>query len=164
MKNRYRLYRRKLGGVFYIHDSETGKQERIIIFGDSAQQAFKTLNILTKCNIQDRYVAGRKRIVSNRPGCPRRGFPAYTKTTRRNRRFLQRVSRQNASHWDCGSAPIRFAERRGPIHALFMNSEVRNQRNHRARGEPRRLAMPTTLVSPLKSCGSHQSLKSCMKL
>jgi hypothetical protein len=29
MKNRYRLYRRKLGGVFYIHDSETGKQESL---------------------------------------------------------------------------------------------------------------------------------------
>ena len=29
MKNRYRLYRRKLGGVFYVHDSETGKQESL---------------------------------------------------------------------------------------------------------------------------------------
>jgi hypothetical protein len=29
MKNRYRLYRRKLGGVFYIHDSKTGKQESL---------------------------------------------------------------------------------------------------------------------------------------
>ena len=29
MKNRYRLYRRKLGGVFYIHDSETGRQESL---------------------------------------------------------------------------------------------------------------------------------------
>ena len=29
MKNRYRLYRRKLGGVFYIHDSDTGKQESL---------------------------------------------------------------------------------------------------------------------------------------
>src|SRR6266545_267668 len=26
MKNRFRLYRRTTGGVFYIHDSETGKQ------------------------------------------------------------------------------------------------------------------------------------------
>jgi hypothetical protein len=29
MKNRNRLYRRKLGGVFYVHDSETGKQETL---------------------------------------------------------------------------------------------------------------------------------------
>jgi hypothetical protein len=29
MKNRYRLYRRKMGGVFYVHDSETGKQESL---------------------------------------------------------------------------------------------------------------------------------------
>ena len=29
MKNRYRLYRRKLGGVFYVRDSETGKQESL---------------------------------------------------------------------------------------------------------------------------------------
>jgi hypothetical protein len=29
MKNRHRLYRRILGGVFYIHDSETGKQESL---------------------------------------------------------------------------------------------------------------------------------------
>ena len=29
MKNRYRLYRRKLGGALYIHDSETGKQESL---------------------------------------------------------------------------------------------------------------------------------------
>jgi integrase len=29
MKNRFRLYRRKLGGVFYIHDSQTGKQESL---------------------------------------------------------------------------------------------------------------------------------------
>jgi hypothetical protein len=27
MKNRYRLYRRKLGGVFYVHDSETGNRK-----------------------------------------------------------------------------------------------------------------------------------------
>jgi hypothetical protein len=27
MKNRYRLYRRPKGGVFYSHDSKTGKQE-----------------------------------------------------------------------------------------------------------------------------------------
>ncbi len=26
MKNRYRLYRRSKGGVFYVHDSQTGKQ------------------------------------------------------------------------------------------------------------------------------------------
>jgi hypothetical protein len=29
MKNRCRLYRRKLGGPFYVHDSETGKQESL---------------------------------------------------------------------------------------------------------------------------------------
>src|SRR6185436_2578580 len=29
MKNRYRLYRRRMGGVFYVHDSETGKQESL---------------------------------------------------------------------------------------------------------------------------------------
>lgn len=29
MKNRYRLYRRPKGGVFYAHDSETGKQESL---------------------------------------------------------------------------------------------------------------------------------------
>ncbi len=29
MKNRYRLYRRKLGGVFYIRDSQTGKRESL---------------------------------------------------------------------------------------------------------------------------------------
>ncbi len=29
MKNRFRLYRRKMGGVFYVHDSETGKQESL---------------------------------------------------------------------------------------------------------------------------------------
>ncbi len=29
MKNRYRLYRRPKGGVFYVHDSETGKQESL---------------------------------------------------------------------------------------------------------------------------------------
>src|SRR5258706_8744315 len=29
MKNRFRLYRRTTGGVFYIHDSETGKQESL---------------------------------------------------------------------------------------------------------------------------------------
>src|SRR5258707_15214875 len=29
MKNRFRLYRRKMGGVFYVHDSETGKQENL---------------------------------------------------------------------------------------------------------------------------------------
>ena len=29
MKNRCQLYRRKLGGVFYIHDSQTGKQESL---------------------------------------------------------------------------------------------------------------------------------------
>ena len=27
MKNRYRLYRRPKGGVFYMHDSQAGKQE-----------------------------------------------------------------------------------------------------------------------------------------
>src|SRR5437773_11019228 len=29
MKNRFRLYRRTMGGVFYVHDSETGKQESL---------------------------------------------------------------------------------------------------------------------------------------
>lgn len=29
MKNRYRLYRRTTGGTFYVHDSETGKQESL---------------------------------------------------------------------------------------------------------------------------------------
>ena len=29
MKNRYRLYRRTKGGVFYVHDSTTGKQESL---------------------------------------------------------------------------------------------------------------------------------------
>jgi integrase len=29
MKNRFRLYRRKKGGTFYAHDSETGKQESL---------------------------------------------------------------------------------------------------------------------------------------
>ena len=29
MKNRFRLYRRKKGGMFYAHDSETGKQESL---------------------------------------------------------------------------------------------------------------------------------------
>jgi integrase len=29
MKNRFRLYRRTVGGVFYVHDSETGKQESL---------------------------------------------------------------------------------------------------------------------------------------
>ena len=29
MKNRYRLYRRNTGGTFYVHDSETGKQESL---------------------------------------------------------------------------------------------------------------------------------------
>jgi len=29
MKNRFRLYRRTKGGVFYVHDSETGKQESL---------------------------------------------------------------------------------------------------------------------------------------
>jgi hypothetical protein len=29
MKNRYRLYRRSKGGMFYAHDSETGKQESL---------------------------------------------------------------------------------------------------------------------------------------
>ena len=29
MKNRFRLYRRTMGGVFYVHDSETGKQENL---------------------------------------------------------------------------------------------------------------------------------------
>ena len=29
MKNRFRLYRRPKGGVFYAHDSETGKQESL---------------------------------------------------------------------------------------------------------------------------------------
>lgn len=29
MKNRYRLYRRTVGGVFYVHDPETGKQESL---------------------------------------------------------------------------------------------------------------------------------------
>ena len=29
MKNRFRLYRRKKGGTFYSHDSETGKQESL---------------------------------------------------------------------------------------------------------------------------------------
>ncbi|MEO6035533.1 MAG: hypothetical protein ABIQ35_09785 [Verrucomicrobiota bacterium] len=29
MKNRYRLYRRTKGGVFYVHNSTTGKQESL---------------------------------------------------------------------------------------------------------------------------------------
>src|SRR5437773_12298910 len=29
MKYRFRLYRRRVGGVFYVHDSETGKQESL---------------------------------------------------------------------------------------------------------------------------------------
>ena len=29
MKNRFRLYRRSRDGVFYIHDSDTGKQESL---------------------------------------------------------------------------------------------------------------------------------------
>ena len=29
MKNRFRLYRRKKGGMYYAHDSETGKQESL---------------------------------------------------------------------------------------------------------------------------------------
>src|SRR5947208_16705581 len=29
MKNRFRLYRRMTGGAFYVHDSETGKQESL---------------------------------------------------------------------------------------------------------------------------------------
>src|SRR5438094_4927244 len=29
MKNRFRLYRRRMGGVFYVHASETGKQESL---------------------------------------------------------------------------------------------------------------------------------------
>src|SRR3989442_416958 len=29
MKNRFRLYRRTMGGVFYVHDSKTGKQESL---------------------------------------------------------------------------------------------------------------------------------------
>ncbi|HTG45153.1 MAG TPA: hypothetical protein VK633_11540 [Verrucomicrobiae bacterium] len=29
MKNRYRLYRRTTGGAFYVHDSDTGKQESL---------------------------------------------------------------------------------------------------------------------------------------
>src|SRR5947208_4302787 len=29
MKNRFRLYRRRMGGVFYVHDSETGKQDSL---------------------------------------------------------------------------------------------------------------------------------------
>ena len=29
MKNRFRLYRRTVGGVFYVHDSQTGKQESL---------------------------------------------------------------------------------------------------------------------------------------
>ena len=29
MKNRFRLYHRTAGGAFYIHDSETGKQESL---------------------------------------------------------------------------------------------------------------------------------------
>jgi integrase len=29
MKKRFRLYRRTMGGVFYVHDSETGKQESL---------------------------------------------------------------------------------------------------------------------------------------
>src|SRR5204863_2254338 len=28
-KNRFRLYRRTMGGVFYVHDAETGKQESL---------------------------------------------------------------------------------------------------------------------------------------
>src|SRR6266850_835103 len=29
MKNRFRLYRRSKGGTYYVHDSETGKQESL---------------------------------------------------------------------------------------------------------------------------------------
>ena len=32
MKNRFRLYRRTKGGVFYVHDSTTGKQEMEVFF------------------------------------------------------------------------------------------------------------------------------------
>lgn len=72
MKNRYRLYRRPKGGVFYAHDSETGKQESLST-RDRAE-AMSLLNAhnesvrlpLTNLQIAKVYLAGTDSGVSTR--------------------------------------------------------------------------------------------------
>src|SRR5882762_10140824 len=45
MKDRCRLYRRTLGGVFYVHDSETGKQESL-----GTRDRTEAMTLLNACN------------------------------------------------------------------------------------------------------------------
>ena len=72
MKNRFRLYRRTKGGVFYVHDSTTGKQESLgtrdraeaMTLFHSRNESFRQphLNLL----IAKAYLAGSDSGVSTR--------------------------------------------------------------------------------------------------
>ena len=72
MKNRYRLYRRSLGGMFYIHDSETGKQESLGTKDRAeAQRLFNARNESVRqpqlnLHIAKAYLAGTDSAVTTR--------------------------------------------------------------------------------------------------
>jgi hypothetical protein len=68
MKNRYRLYRRRMGGVFYVHDSETGKQESL-----GTRDRAEATTLLNARNESVRQPQLTKRRVSQ-TGAVERGF------------------------------------------------------------------------------------------